>query len=316
MSHQPLPRAWVDRIFARFIAAFGIVRLAAMWPEDQHDEVKAAWAEQLGRFAPETIRAALQATIDSGREWPPTLPEFVEQCRRSALGRYSSATALAGPAPDRAAADALVQAAAAQHPEATHCCWAYRVGYPERPLEHSSDAGEPSGTAGRPILAAIAQGLSRLLADTYTLYLKTHNYHWNVTGPMFNTLHQMFELQYNELALAVEHLNEARLARQRRSHDFDRQKLLQGIQIAATKRPISRETIEGIVNHIQEQALNSGKMEIPSTVIGQLVLDQLATIDQVANIRFASVYLNLHDLAEVRSEIDRLMGRPATAEAA
>ena len=47
--------------------------------------------------------------------------------------------------------------------------------------------------------AAIAQGLSRLLADTYTLYLKTHNYHWNVTGPMFNTLHQMFELQYNEL---------------------------------------------------------------------------------------------------------------------
>jgi uncharacterized YigZ family protein len=66
--------------------------------------------------------------------------------------------AYAAPAPDRAAADALVQAAAAQHPEATHCCWAYRVGYPERPLEHSSDAGEPSGTAGRPILAAIAQG--------------------------------------------------------------------------------------------------------------------------------------------------------------
>ena len=51
---------------------------------------------------------------------------------------------------------------------------------------------------------AIAQGLSRLLADTYTLYLKTHNFHWNVKGPMFQTLHLMFETQYNELALAVD----------------------------------------------------------------------------------------------------------------
>ncbi|MCB0990157.1 MAG: DNA starvation/stationary phase protection protein [Acidimicrobiales bacterium] len=50
----------------------------------------------------------------------------------------------------------------------------------------------------------IVEGLSRLLADTYTLYLKTHNYHWNVVGPMFNTLHLMFEQQYNELALAVD----------------------------------------------------------------------------------------------------------------
>jgi len=51
---------------------------------------------------------------------------------------------------------------------------------------------------------AIAEGLSCLLADSYTLYLKTHNYHWNVTGPMFNTLHLMFEAQYSELALAVD----------------------------------------------------------------------------------------------------------------
>jgi starvation-inducible DNA-binding protein len=52
--------------------------------------------------------------------------------------------------------------------------------------------------------AKIADGLSRLLADTYTLYLKTHNFHWNVKGPMFQTLHLMFETQYNELALAVD----------------------------------------------------------------------------------------------------------------
>lgn len=54
----------------------------------------------------------------------------------------------------------------------------------------------------------IANGLSRVLADTYTLYLKTHNFHWNVTGPMFQTLHLMFETHYNELALAVDLLAE------------------------------------------------------------------------------------------------------------
>lgn len=52
--------------------------------------------------------------------------------------------------------------------------------------------------------AKIAEGLSRLLADTYTLYLKTHNFHWNVTGPMFQTLHLMFETQYTELSTAVD----------------------------------------------------------------------------------------------------------------
>ena len=52
--------------------------------------------------------------------------------------------------------------------------------------------------------AAIADGLGQLLADSYSLYLQTHNFHWNVTGPMFQTLHVMFEAQYTELALAVD----------------------------------------------------------------------------------------------------------------
>jgi len=56
--------------------------------------------------------------------------------------------------------------------------------------------------------AAIADGLSRLLADTYTLYLTTHNFHWNVTGPMFNTLHAMFMGQYTELWNAVDPIAE------------------------------------------------------------------------------------------------------------
>lgn len=66
-------------------------------------------------------------------------------------------------------------------------------------IDLAIDTGIDAETRGR-----IAEGLSRLLADTYTLYLKTHNYHWNVTGPMFQTLHLMFETQYNELALAVD----------------------------------------------------------------------------------------------------------------
>ena len=54
----------------------------------------------------------------------------------------------------------------------------------------------------------IAEGLSHLLADSYTLYLKTHNYHWNVTGPMFHSLHAMFEEEYTELATAVDEIAE------------------------------------------------------------------------------------------------------------
>lgn len=55
---------------------------------------------------------------------------------------------------------------------------------------------------------ATVEALSKLLADSYTLYLKTHNYHWNVTGPMFTTLHTLFEQQYTELAMAVDEIAE------------------------------------------------------------------------------------------------------------
>ena len=67
----------------------------------------------------------------------------------------------------------------------------------------NKSSGSGIGIADKDRLA-IADGLSHLLADSYTLYLKTHKYHWNVTGPMFQTLHLMFETQYNELALAVD----------------------------------------------------------------------------------------------------------------
>ena len=64
---------------------------------------------------------------------------------------------------------------------------------------------KPLDAASRKKIAASA---SKLLADSYTLYLKTHNYHWNVKGPMFTTLHTLFELEYTELALAVDEIAE------------------------------------------------------------------------------------------------------------
>ncbi len=84
---------------------------------------------------------------------------------------------------------------------------------------------------------------------------------------------------------------------------------MSGIQIAAVKRPISSEAIENMAVQIEESLLALGRAEVPSNQIGNLVLDQLAKLDQVAYIRFASVYLGLADLTELRSEIDRLMGR-------
>lgn len=77
----------------------------------------------------------------------------------------------------------------------------------------SSPAAVPSAAAldiGIPPaqLKAITDGLARMLADTYTLYLKTHNFHWNVTGPQFNTLHAMFMTQYSEIWAAVDEIAE------------------------------------------------------------------------------------------------------------
>ncbi len=70
-------------------------------------------------------------------------------------------------------------------------------------MEHDIDIGIEHAARKQ-----IGEGLSRLLADTYTLYLKTHNFHWNVTGPQFNSLHAMFEQQYTELAAAVDEIAE------------------------------------------------------------------------------------------------------------
>ena len=94
-----------------------------------------------------------------------------------------------------------------------------------------------------------------------------------------------------------------------RREPFDRQKLLRGIILATVKRPISSAAIEQMVDQIMEALHGVGRAEVASKLIGSMVLDHLAHLDQVAYIRFASVYLDMSDLTELRTEIDRLMGR-------
>lgn len=95
-----------------------------------------------------------------------------------------------------------------------------------------------------------------------------------------------------------------------RREPFDRTKLLNGLRMACAKRPIAMEDLEGVVNQIEESVYNSGQAEIPSTEIGNMVLDRLQGIDPVAYIRFATVYLDLPDIDAVRVVMDKLIGRP------
>lgn len=100
MSPHALPLHWVERMFARFGAIWGQQKLAAMFPIEQHDEVKRVWSDQLGRFSGDTIGRAIQQQIDSGREWPPSLSEFVECCRLTAVARAQHSPAVMLPAPE------------------------------------------------------------------------------------------------------------------------------------------------------------------------------------------------------------------------
>lgn len=85
------PLALVERLFDRFIGAFGAQKFGAMWDGvEERESVMHMWADQLSRFHQQTVGAALQSVIDSGREWPPTLPEFVALCRDAAITRSNA----------------------------------------------------------------------------------------------------------------------------------------------------------------------------------------------------------------------------------
>jgi len=106
-----------------------------------------------------------------------------------------------------------------------------------------------------------------------------------------------------------EQISEALLIVKRdgRREPFDRHKLLQGIRIACAKRPIAMADIEGIVDQIEERLFSMGRAEVPSKVIGEMVLAKLKELDPLAYIRFAMVYMEMEDIQSLQRELDRLM---------
>ena len=95
---------------------------------------------------------------------------------------------------------------------------------------------------------------------------------------------------------------------------FDEEKMRSGILRALEKRPVSVEDIEAAINSIKKALQATGEREVKSLVVGELVMTHLQQLDQVAFVRFASVYRDFKDLEEFRQEIDRLTNEPAGAE--
>jgi transcriptional repressor NrdR len=99
------------------------------------------------------------------------------------------------------------------------------------------------------------------------------------------------------------------IKRDGRHEDFDRRKLLSGIERACEKRPISAQQIEAMVDSVISELESEYEREAPSTVIGQKVMDRLEQLDEVAYVRFASVYRRFRDVNQFLSEVEGLIGR-------
>ena len=97
------------------------------------------------------------------------------------------------------------------------------------------------------------------------------------------------------------------MKRDGRREPFERAKLIAGIQKACEKRPVPVETIERLVDRLEARLQESGEKEVPSTVIGELVMNELHHIDQVAYVRFASVYRSFKDISEFMAELQDLL---------
>jgi len=110
--------------------------------------------------------------------------------------------------------------------------------------------------------AVITSGLGRLLADSYTLYLKTHNYHWNVTGPQFSTLHALFETQYAELALAVDQIAERIRALGHRAPGSYREFAELSVITEDRDQPAARQMLERLVQG-QETVVRTARQIFP-----------------------------------------------------
>jgi transcriptional repressor NrdR len=98
-----------------------------------------------------------------------------------------------------------------------------------------------------------------------------------------------------------------------RREDFDAQKLLSGLKKATEKRDISQEKLRGIVEEIEADLRRSGRVEIPSSDIGEMVMERLRDLDEIAYIRYASVYREFMDLQQVKREIEQVLSARPTA---
>jgi len=92
-----------------------------------------------------------------------------------------------------------------------------------------------------------------------------------------------------------------------RREEFNREKLLSGLRIACARRPVSAGDLERLADRVESHIRQMGKSEVPSRVIGDLIIEELEALDPVSYIRYAIVYLGLEDLEAVRAEIDRLL---------
>ncbi len=96
--------------------------------------------------------------------------------------------------------------------------------------------------------------------------------------------------------------------------EYRREKLYKSIAVACTKRPVPADQLEEAVNDIEAKLFNLGQSEVPSETIGELVMQKLRELDEVAYIRFASVYRNFADLDEMREEMEGLQGEQAALD--
>ncbi|MCX7725477.1 MAG: transcriptional regulator NrdR [Chitinispirillaceae bacterium] len=104
----------------------------------------------------------------------------------------------------------------------------------------------------------------------------------------------------------IENVSLTIIKNDQRREPYDRQKLMQGIIAACKKRPISLKKIESIVDKIEDTIEKCGRLEIPSSEIGQLVMKELYELDEVAYVRFASVYRKFKDVSEFISEVKEI----------
>ena len=93
-----------------------------------------------------------------------------------------------------------------------------------------------------------------------------------------------------------------------RREEFSREKLLSGLRISCARRPVSADDLERLADRVENHIRQMGRSEVPTRVMGDLIINELKALDPVSYIRYAIVYLGLEDLEAVRTEIDRLLG--------